>query len=845
MPRSKLNRLREHLPFLVIAPILIVVMTWPTALQVFDTSSFWTPALDRDAWLKVWDAWHLKRVLAGEAQFHHTDMLFYPQGVSLAYLPYSLPHMIVMNALQLVMGASNAYCLAYLLIVFACALSGYIYCSYLFRDKWLGLLGGVIFGCSQHVIGKTSNPDLNFIATLPLMLYFLHRGIREGRAGLLAGAGVMLGLTAYCGMYIFVCAGLLAGLFILLFAKSRFRERQFWAGLLALCSLAVLVSAGRVMPMLADASDLDSAIQRKPSWEAGNDLLDYFVNYRHPVLSPVFFSVFDIEPVEISWRSDEVTHGDSYIGYATLLLIGMGLLRKSSRKAMLPWLVIAAVFLVLRLGSHLRIDETDFTHIRLPKHYLSEWLPTAFAPFYLTSIFHAGALLPLAALACAGLGSAFESISHKRRAPVVLALVAIFAFESYYRPFAIGMSHDVFAFADWLARQGDGNSSVALVNLPLIKDNQPISMTDMLYQTVHGYPIASGIVSRIPEDTYSYMDSNAMLASGGSGRGIICSRSRRDEMSAALGQLQSDGYAYVALLRRPPAAAPFLASFADIPPVFADRHALIYEMSQLREHCDDPPPGSDSLGLHMELVYGSVISPRDEAVITFHPAERLNEDALRYLSWNADFGQNLNHVTVDGSGQFSLQSTDPAMRSIEDVLAQDTLLLLRAPDAVAVRGGKWMSALLDRFKLCQRLAETDHIAIDHYLRKDMPCELVTAAEKLQLQYDNGSQLRNRFVELKGRQLWLRLWWRIARFPKTSYSIQVFDSAGDRVSQTDSVMNRTMKSHTLDLSDLPAGEYQARLIVYDFETGVSHGGERMSDGSRFSRDIEIARIALDA
>ena len=198
---------------------------------------------------------------------------------------------------------------------------------------------------------------------------------------------------------------------------------------------------------------------------------------------------------------------------------------------------------------------------------------------------------------------------------------------------------------------------------------------------------------------------------------------------------------------------------------------------------------------------------------------------------------------MDRAGRLSLQSANPDMQSIADIAAQDTLLLLGEPDA-AERGSGWMNWLAERFQRCQRLAESERIVIDHYLSRDLPCELLAAAEKLELLYDNGSRLLNRTLEIDDEALRLHLWWRIADGRKSSYSIQVFDASGMRARQADHVMNRSMTSHTIDLTDLPAGEYQARLIVYDFETGASHGGAIVSDSTRFERDIEIARFWLE-
>ena len=828
--------LRQHLHFILIIAPLILIMTYPTVVHVFDASRFWVPSLDRDVWLKFWDAWHFQMVLAGKSDFYFTHFLFYPGGLSLVNLTYSLPHVIVLGALQTIMPADNAYCLTYLLNIFACALSGYIYCNYVFKDKWIALLGGIIFGCSLQVTARMGNPDISFIFTLPLTLYFLHRGIVERRTQHLAIAGLLLGFTVYCGRYTFFCNALSVGLFVLFFSRSRWRERHFWIGIAALGIVAFVVSAGRLWPMLADPAEFGRAIESRAAREKGSDLLASFYNARHPALTPLFHSVFDIAPYELSTNSKAPGPGEAgaaYLGYAPLLLAGIGLLRPSMRRRMLPWLVIVSVFLVLRLGSPLNVNGVVYEDILLPKHFLNQLLPVI-AAFYSSAHFQIGVPLPLAVLACGGLSVVLPAKPRWRRIAVLLGFAAIVGFEYSFLPYAQEFQLESFEFAHWLAGQEDQDRG-ALAVLPMDKSGQRNTLGYMMQQTIHGYPMETGYVARRSPAAFAYIDANPLLAAWRRGHGMACGRGRKSEISAALDELQADGFGYVALHKKLAGAAPFLAAFADMTPAYDDRFTAIYALSQLRETC---ARGRDSLALVLDFVYGDVMPPRDEAVITFHPSERVNEDALRYMAWNADYGQRLNHITLDSRGQFSLQSTNPQMQTVDDMLSQDALLHLQAANASIDAG--WMDLMTSRFKLCRRLAETDYIAVDHYLRIDMPCELVFAENPLRLEYDNGSRLRNRSHEIDA-DLRLHLWWQIADGAKTSYSIQLFDADGERVKQIDHVMNQSMAAHAIDLSELPPGEYSARLIAYNFETGASHGGQAAA--SRFERYVEIVRFTL--
>ena len=147
---------------------------------------FWLPAGNSsDVFFHFWDAWHVKRVLSGQSDLFFSDALFYPQGLPLVYQSFLLPHAIVVNALEILMPVSNAFSLAYLLIILSSALSAYVYLLYLFDDKWTALFGALVFGLSPHVVGRANTPVIAFVAPLPLTLYFFHRGLGENRFKLL------------------------------------------------------------------------------------------------------------------------------------------------------------------------------------------------------------------------------------------------------------------------------------------------------------------------------------------------------------------------------------------------------------------------------------------------------------------------------------------------------------------------------------------------------------------------------------------------------------------------------------------------------------------------------------
>ena len=158
-----MNRLRatmqEHRHFLIVVTLLTLVMTFPTIIYAFKTDIFWQPAgSSNDVYIKFWDIWYGKQFLTGQADPFYTDLIFHPEGLPLNHHPFFIPHIIVVNALGILLPISNAFSLAYMLIVWSTALSAYIYLLWFFKDKWVALFGAIVFGFSPHVAGHPNHP---------------------------------------------------------------------------------------------------------------------------------------------------------------------------------------------------------------------------------------------------------------------------------------------------------------------------------------------------------------------------------------------------------------------------------------------------------------------------------------------------------------------------------------------------------------------------------------------------------------------------------------------------------------------------------------------------------------
>ena len=571
-PMTRLTRtLGYHRHFLLVVSILIVVMTWPTILYVFKTDVFWLPTGRGDLFMKFWDAWYGASVFTGNAEFYFTDRLFYPDGLSLVYHNFSVPHMFVFRALQAVLPAANAYNLCYLLIIFATALSAYVYLLYLFSDKWVSLFGALVVGMSGYVVGRTSQPDVALIATLPLSLYFYHRSVVETRWRSAI-------VSAFIGMYTFVCILLSLGLYILYFARSHWRDRAYWLRIVLLLAVAAGISIWRIYPLIEESSALDAALDKSSEREQGNDLLQYFINYENPIYNRLITnritSSFVTLPTPGPWST-------SYLGYIPLLLIGFGLIRYTYRRRMGPWIALILPFLLLRLGSVLTINTVQVSTIFLPKHYLDNLIPAVFQAFHATDHFQTGILLPLAVLSCYGLQATLAAIPERKRALLILALIGLLAIEYYRTLDPAIVTEEETAFLVWFDGQDEG--PIRLINLPMGRGN---SKFYGFYQTLSGFPHVEGLASRTPPEAYSYIESNLLLETWRRDTSILCTADNRSDYLAAVDQLLEDGFSHLVLHIARLKPYTVQRSFVNLSPAYEDDYAAIYMLDDLPASCN-------------------------------------------------------------------------------------------------------------------------------------------------------------------------------------------------------------------------------------------------------------------
>ncbi|MCY3798569.1 MAG: glycosyltransferase family 39 protein [Chloroflexi bacterium] len=829
--------MREHRHFIIVVTLLTLVVTFPTILYVFRTDVFWLPSEHFDIYIEIWDIWYSRQFLTGQADQFQTNWMFYPDGVSLVYHPFIFPNVIIVHLLSLVLPVSNAYSLAYLLIIGSASVSAYGYLRWLFKDKRIALFGAVVFGFSPHIVGHPQHPGLAVMVFVPLVLYSFHRAIESKHSSPVIVAGALAGSTSAFSLYMYAIVLIMLGFYVCALAKSHWRDKRFWLNVGLLILFLAISSAWRVYPMISNTESLGSIIEWHGANEVRTDAISYVVNHDNPWLG---------RAAEAILQTPDGPHlsETSFLGYLPLLLVAVGLATKGTRRKMLPWAFLCALFLVLRLGSHLTINGVAFTDVLLPKHFLNQILPAVFGAFWEADHFMIGALLPFAVLTCYGLVALQKRMPIAAKPMFILAFVFIVAVEYYIPTRGKITSDEQIAYLDWLAQENDSDR-IRLINLPMGRNN---SKRYNLFQALSGYPHAEGAISRTPDRAYDYIRANYLLNAWRRRRPIHCEMADRDAYLAGLAQLEADGFSHVVYHRRFQNWADVKDSFEIAEPSYSDDFVSIYRLSVLRESC----PESLSPRQLFTRVYAdalqkhSILDERHGTIAVFPPTEQAGRHFLRYLRNFTQVDQTVIAVVRDEAGNISaLNSSLPDADAPTDLQQFAALWLVNdALEFNAELTPAFRDWFTDRFQFCERYHEDERLTIDAYVRADIPCSAIDESSAFEVHYDSDVRLRNASYDVRESTLRVFLAWTDATLSAHAFSLQLFDEDGNKAGQYDNVIyDELLTVHEIDVTSLRPGAYTVQLIVYEFESGVSQSGTIVDTGERFDRTLEIAQIEL--
>jgi hypothetical protein len=498
--------------------LLAVALTWPLAS---DLGAIWgSPIARADGWQKVYFFWWARYALE-----HHTNplfarLLYAPHGARLELEPLMLPLSLPALPVQYAFGPVVAYNLATLATLTLNGLALYALARRFVTSRLAAFVGGALWLASPIALtviwhGQLEKAIWFAVPLLALALLHLYEGrgttepgVAVARSGgrrtrlrrerlrravvggpwstvlsswfLILGAALLLALTAFLGLYVFLFTCVFCALLTLAWALL---HRRRALTILARGALVAALAAAPLLLVLGGAlaggpvgDTPDDRIWLDISRTQGADLLDLAL----PVaLRPGRAGV---------WQFAGWPHTGSFqsaAGYTLLALAVVGAL--ALRRAVLPLLGLALAMSVVGMGASLRVAGVD-TGLPLP-YRLIEGLPGVNVSRYPQLALFAAHML-LAVLAACG----FAALARRLPAPRRLAFAAlvcalILAEYGFWRVERRPIITPAAAVA--LAAQPGSGSVLALPY------NHDVS-EHLVYQMTHQKPVWGGYLARIP-----------------------------------------------------------------------------------------------------------------------------------------------------------------------------------------------------------------------------------------------------------------------------------------------------------------------------------------------------------
>ena len=249
-----------------------------------------------------------------------------------------------------------------------------------------------------------------------------------------------------------------------------------------------------------------------------------------------------------------------------------------------------------------------------------------------------------------------------------------------------------------------------------------------------------------------------------------------------------------------------------------------------------------------DFVYESEYLPgHNELLFGYYPIETgAVSKVLRYYRSILKKWAHLIVVWEEEDGEITILSNLTTYDSLENISANtNALWLIHNPLRTDLESTDvYTGWLTNEYNLCRRYIEKAESIIDYYVKRAIPCQLITDERPFSIRYENGTWLGNVKHERVAGELKIYLWWRHSLSGMASVSLQVFDDQANRVDQLDAVISREpIDILTFDITTLPAGEYVVNLIVYDFASKVSYSGEIVESQQRFERAVQIAGFTV--
>ena len=251
---------------------------------------------------------------------------------------------------------------------------------------------------------------------------------------------------------------------------------------------------------------------------------------------------------------------------------------------------------------------------------------------------------------------------------------------------------------------------------------------------------------------------------------------------------------------------------------------------------------------YQDLLYEpAVVTNESDYIVSFHPDTSLTWQFPDYYYQAPGKWAGLIHIWTAPDGIPAFNSSVAELGSVDSMASwRFPVWLIYDPRETDL--GKipaYADGFAKHYRSCGRYVEKPSSVIERYAPVDVSCALLTSADPLAIDYDNGAGLANIHIELDADTLQVYSWWSRTHFGKYTYSLQIFDKDGEKVApQTDNLIGDSgLYALGIDVSSLPKGEYAVRQIVYDTLSVKSQPGRIVGSQTQFQREVEVGRFTI--
>lgn len=475
--------------------LLAIVMTWPVVPRL---GTELAGGRD-DLWVHQWTFWWVKQALLSGQNPFHTTLLYFPTGAELTSHNIAWFNIALWLPLQALFGRIVAYNLVFLSVF---VLNGW--CMFLFARDWLpkpwaAFAAGVVFGFWPYTMSHYDHSNMMVLFWVPLVLLFTGRTLQSQRWRDALLVALFLGLLGVTRWQLVVMSAPLMATFAgyVWLTRPETRQRRTLGLLATAVGLAVLIMLPLALPLLVDQFS-----RTYPQ----DTLLDERIFGRTDLAAYLTPSINSgLWAARVAERYSRFTVNQFYtpfLGFTSLVLALLGVVRRWKHAWF--WLTMALFYVLLALGPELAVNGVAYPAVPMPARLVDDTL------FYQVvrrpDRFNLFLGLPFAML----VGWGFDVVLGWRRRQWAHALAAVLGVVLLVETTAVPYATTPIITPAWEAARAANPWPAATLDIPI--NDRSYDKWYMLYQTTHGRPLATGHVSRMPRETFAFLDSVPFVA---------------------------------------------------------------------------------------------------------------------------------------------------------------------------------------------------------------------------------------------------------------------------------------------------------------------------------------------